>query len=218
MKNISLLVLSVVFMAGIVSAATTISTDITTGGQLSVTGTSTFMGNVGIGTTSPNGILHVVSSSFSGSQLFERIAGGSNIPYASLRLLATKATDMGDGFGSVMTFLIQDNAGSANVIADIAAVRAGADGTGDIVLKPATAGAVNERLRVTSIGNVGIGTTTPYSKFHVTSGASATTTSNFGEVGVTSSKSCFNTKNSVGADISFYFVGTAMVVENNLCR
>jgi hypothetical protein len=65
---------------------------------------------------------------------------------------------------------------------------------------------------------VGIGTTSPFSKFHVTAGASATTTVNFGSVGLTSSKACFNTKNTVGSDISFYFVGTSMVVENRLCR
>ena len=66
--------------------------------------------------------------------------------------------------------------------------------------------------------SVGIGTTTPYSKFQVTSGANATTTVNFGEVGVSSSHACFNTKNTAGADISFYFVSTTMVVENHLCR
>ncbi|MFA6459338.1 MAG: hypothetical protein WCV79_03010 [Candidatus Paceibacterota bacterium] len=53
MKTISLLVLSVVLMAGIVSAATTISSGISTGGQLTVTGTSTLMGVVGVGTTTP---------------------------------------------------------------------------------------------------------------------------------------------------------------------
>jgi hypothetical protein len=73
-------------------------------------------------------------------------------------------------------------------------------------------------MQVLDNGNIGIGTTTPYSKFHVTSGANATTTVNFGEVGVTSSKACFTTKNTAGADISFYFVGTSMVIENHLCR
>jgi hypothetical protein len=48
-------------------------------------------------------------------------------------------------------------------------------------------------------------------------GASATTTVNFGEMGDVSSKTCFNTKNTEGVDISFYFVGTQMVVENNPC-
>ncbi|MBX4188169.1 MAG: hypothetical protein KW793_03480 [Candidatus Doudnabacteria bacterium] len=67
-------------------------------------------------------------------------------------------------------------------------------------------------------GSTGIGTTTPFSKLQVTSGAGATTTSTFGDISVTSSHACFNTKNTVGADISFYFVGTGMIVENNLCK
>lgn len=73
-------------------------------------------------------------------------------------------------------------------------------------------------MTLTGAGSLGIGTTTPYSQLQVTSGASATTTATFGEVGATTSKACFNTKNTAGSDISFYFVGTSMVVENNLCK
>ena len=49
-------------------------------------------------------------------------------------------------------------------------------------------------------------------------GTSATTTVMFGEPGDLSSKACFNTKNTDGNDISFYFVGTTMVVEDNVCQ
>lgn len=49
-------------------------------------------------------------------------------------------------------------------------------------------------------------------------GASATTTVNFGEMGDATSHVCFNTKNTDGDDISFFFVGTSMVVENNACQ
>lgn len=44
-----------------------------------------------------------------------------------------------------------------------------------------------------------------------------TTTVTFGLIGQ-SDKTCFNTKNTDGNDISFYFVGISMVIENNLCR
>ncbi len=49
-------------------------------------------------------------------------------------------------------------------------------------------------------------------------GASATTTVDFGEVGDSSSRACFNTKNTDGNDISFYFVGASMVVESDSCK
>lgn len=69
-----------------------------------------------------------------------------------------------------------------------------------------------------STGNVGVGTSTPYSRFHVTSGANATTTTTFGEIGNSTSKSCFNAKTNLGAAVSFYFVGTTMVVESTYCK
>jgi hypothetical protein len=46
---------------------------------------------------------------------------------------------------------------------------------------------------------------------------SATTTVNIGRASDINSHACFNTKNTDGDDISFYFVGTSMVVENNPC-
>jgi hypothetical protein len=49
-------------------------------------------------------------------------------------------------------------------------------------------------------------------------GASATTTINLGEIGDATSHACFNTKNTDGQDVSFYIVGTSIVVENNLCQ
>lgn len=73
-------------------------------------------------------------------------------------------------------------------------------------------------INFTASSTVGIGTTTPVGKLHVSAGESATTTTSFGEIGSDTSHACFNTKNTDGDDISFYFVGVEMKVENNVCR
>lgn len=52
----------------------------------------------------------------------------------------------------------------------------------------------------------------------ISSDGSGTTTVSVGEMGNTNSHACFNTKNTDGNDISFYFVGTQMIVENNICN
>ncbi|MFA6459115.1 MAG: hypothetical protein WCV79_01800 [Candidatus Paceibacterota bacterium] len=292
MKTISFLVLSVVLMAGIVSAATTISTDISTGGTLNVTGTSTFMGKVGIGTTTPTGLLNIynpvsgqndgviISGNgshyiyFSRGQNFNhglligkgtsaassgftnasniRSAGGvdenieinpgrnassasGRINIANLRGLigigpsvstpialvhissSTPSSDLFRIDGSTGNTLIYKSSGSfgIGITAPTALLHVSTTSPGIDVFK-VTAGAQN--LVYNSSGNLGIGTTTPVSKLHVSNGASATTTINVGEFGSLTSKACFNTKNLAGADISYYFNGTTMVVENNPCR
>lgn len=48
--------------------------------------------------------------------------------------------------------------------------------------------------------------------------AGATTTVDIGDILYSGSHACFNTKNTAGDTISFYFVGTSMVVENNACK
>lgn len=76
---------------------------------------------------------------------------------------------------------------------------------------------VIERARFSgSTGFFGIGTTTPASILQVSSGASATTTVDFGAEAVTA-KTCFNVRNNTGAATSFYFVGVTMVIENKRC-
>lgn len=74
-----------------------------------------------------------------------------------------------------------------------------------------------EAMYINTTGNVGIGTTSPASLLHVSAGATATTTVEFGGQSI-QAKTCFNVRDALGAATSFYFVGTAMVVEANRCR
>jgi hypothetical protein len=81
------------------------------------------------------------------------------------------------------------------------------------------AGDNSEKMRILDTGEVGIGTTTPFSKFHVTSGASATTTATIGSIGLTTSKSCVNMNRSDGGASSFFInAAGVMIVETNYCR
>jgi len=86
-------------------------------------------------------------------------------------VLATKTTDMTDGFGPALSFNIQDDAGVINPIGKIGAVRDGADNTGAVTLHSSVAGTFFERMRIASGGNVGIGTATPSALLHINGNA-----------------------------------------------
>lgn len=75
---------------------------------------------------------------------------------------------------------------------------------------------------VTSASKVGVGTSSPSSIFQVSNaplgnGTAATTTVEFGSA-TSTARTCFNVSNASGSSISFYFVGTSMVVENSRCK
>ena len=67
-------------------------------------------------------------------------------------------------------------------------------------------------------GNVGIGTTTPLHRLHISNGANATTTVTIGELGLTTSKACVNMNQADGSPGSFYLAGGAIVVANSYCQ
>jgi hypothetical protein len=73
--------------ASVARASTTISTDISTGGMLSVTGTSTLMGNVGVDTTTPASPLDVEGA---GSLVS---IGGTGIDPSVLTIVNTSAVN-----------------------------------------------------------------------------------------------------------------------------
>lgn len=68
-------------------------------------------------------------------------------------------------------------------------------------------------------GYVGIGTTTPATRLHVSDGANATTTVSIGELGLSTSKSCVNLNRTDGGPASFYVNSAgSLVVETNYCK
>lgn len=139
---------------------------------------STYMslksGQLGISTTNILGNLHVLGTTASNNAIFERTAGGSDAGYITTRLLATKTTDMGAGFGPLLSLNVKDDAAIVNTLAYIGALRENSDTTGSIILQPFLNGTPIEGMRVLSSGNVGIGTSTPAQKLHVNGTAQAT--------------------------------------------
>jgi hypothetical protein len=72
---------------------------------------------------------------------------------------------------------------------------------------------------VTNVGRTGIGTSSPSTQLHVSSGANATTTITVGELGLNTSKACVNMNRSDGGAGSFYLNSAGVIVsEANYCR
>lgn len=78
--------------------------------------------------------------------------------------------DMADGFGVDVSFQIRDSAGVDNEIANIAAVREGADSYGALVFSTRTSGTATERLRIRNSGAIGIGTSSATAWLHIKAG------------------------------------------------
>jgi hypothetical protein len=117
------------------------------------------VGNIGIGTSSPNAALHIFKSAFSGNQ-FKTYAELSTAP-------TTLSYTTSDGFGLILNMYEAIGGVPYTRYADIVA------NTGDvsdsairIFTKPYNGNAV-ERIRITSTGNVGIGTFSPSYKLEV---------------------------------------------------
>jgi hypothetical protein len=82
-----------------------------------------------------------------------------------LKLLTTSSDIDNAGIGQFYAY--QDSSGTENLLGAVGAVRTGADNTGALVFRTYNAGTPNEWMRITSSGNVGIGTTGPQDKLHI---------------------------------------------------
>jgi|GEM_PF-2966201 hypothetical protein len=119
-------------------------------------------GNIGIGTTNPGLPLQV-----------NRNSATTDAVWNAAYLVSVKTTSMADGFGTGIRFRIQDDAAVENTIAEISAVRDGADNSGKIQFTPHSAGANSIGMVIDHSGNVGIGTTNPGGLLHLYSTTAA---------------------------------------------
>jgi hypothetical protein len=108
--------------------------------------TATFSGKVGIGTTSPQALLHVQDTLGSPQIKINNEGTGSGI--ASLMF-------HGGGAGNPTSIIQSGGADSGNV---------------GIIFKHGNNGSETERMRIDASGNVGIGTTSPYVKTEIIGG------------------------------------------------
>lgn len=91
-------------------------------------------------------------------------ASSGQLSTASFRQTTTAAS-LSDGFGVQQVFEIEPASGGAQIIGAIGAVRDGADTQGALTFKTNTA--QTERMRITTAGSVGIGTTGPGGRLSV---------------------------------------------------
>lgn len=141
------------------SGGTAANNDLTLQGTTHATRTSSYVliqpngGNTAIGAVAaPLGVLHGVATNFTDTVLLERDGQTADVFVASMRLLVTKTSNMGDGFGPAITLAIRDDAGVINAIGAVGAIRAGGDTTGDIVLAPVVAGTTTKIMLVKATG------------------------------------------------------------------
>ena len=129
-------------------------------------------GRVGIGTTNPASLLDL---STTGSVIMSRrnVTWTTGVTGAPFGAVLKTSGDMTDGFGPGMNFYIEDDASGEQAIGTLAVVRDGADNSGAMVFQARKlgVGGTAERMRITSDGNVGIGTTSPEAKLNVHDGS-----------------------------------------------
>ena len=147
--------------------------------QSNNTDTALFSGNVGIGTTNPTNILHIVSTS--DSAVASQVSGTAS----SAVLFVQNTTDGNyvqiNARGSTAAgsnLLGSSRPGRADVLLSPTTSSLGSIGT--VTNAPLVIGTNNaERMRITAAGNVGIGTTNPASLFTVNGMARVTNGANY---------------------------------------
>lgn len=128
-------------------------------------------GLVGIGVIPTTSSLEVSGTGIAAT--LTRNVATANTPRGVSLIVANNTTgsNSGDGHGPVVVFQNSNSSAAATSLADIGGVRSGGDATGDLVFRPYVAATPTERMRITSAGRVGIGTSTPQTALDIVGGS-----------------------------------------------
>lgn len=233
-------IISVFAVAAFVFGATTISTNISTAGTLTVTSlsslgqaTSTMLtvtgktyldstldvtGKTTLGNATTS-ILTVTGSAYFNSA----VVAASTINVTGLATLANSTTSLAtittlyptNVYGFTLAGAIAGNSQSVTGLSQLTVT--GTTATSTFATGGLTVG-TNQFAVQQNSGKIGIGTTTFSSFITATGGTTGTTTVEFGDQYTTGSKTCFNVKDNLGASVSFFVVGTSIVVETARCE
>ncbi|NJM09743.1 MAG: hypothetical protein HC883_02270 [Bdellovibrionaceae bacterium] len=132
-------------------------------------------GNVGIGVTAPWGHLHVTESAVQGAAFFENSNNSGNI-YPAAYLMRTRADSTAPvgGFGASLVWTLEGFTDSSSVDAANITGQWEVDQTNNttardssLVFATMADNSISEKMRITSAGNVGIGTGNPQAALDV---------------------------------------------------
>jgi hypothetical protein len=136
---------------------------------------------LGVGVAAPNAAFEVQRAGFPATIAQRNYTTDANtIRAVSSTVLANTGSAAADGFGPSIRFDIIDNATgtdittNAGLLADVGAIRTGANNSGALVFRTNAAGVLTEKVRIDKDGNVGIGTTGPSQKLTIFDGSAAT--------------------------------------------
>ena len=116
-------------------------------------------GNVGINETSPDALLDI--------ELTDTNTYDSSALNTATLIAQTFNTSNVNSQASIISLRTTGWAGGTTGVVNIGAIQAGNANSAHFVVQTRNAGTYGERMRITSTGNVGIGTTSPAQKLHV---------------------------------------------------